>query len=96
MIRDSDDKDNFPYKLLLTDTQVSRLCKAFTNSSSASIKLSKTNLSKMVELLGFLGHSILLNPNETKKLVGNFQENKGDLISNYDKRINNTNKLENF
>ena len=32
---------NFPHKFLLTNTQVSRLYKAFANSSSANIKLSK-------------------------------------------------------
>ena len=28
----SDDETNFPYKLTLTNTQVSRLCKAFVNN----------------------------------------------------------------
>ena len=49
IIGDSNDEINFPHKLLLTDTQVSRLCKAFGNNSSANIKLSKTQLSKIVE-----------------------------------------------
>ena len=40
---------NFPHKLLLSDTQILRLCKAFANNSSAHIKLSKTQLSKMVQ-----------------------------------------------
>ena len=35
--------------------QVLRLCKAFTNNLSANIKLLKTQLSKMVQLGGFLG-----------------------------------------
>ena len=35
------------HKLLLTDTQVSRLGKAFTNYSSANIKLSKSQLHKI-------------------------------------------------
>ena len=39
---DSNDENNFTHKLSLTNTQVSRLCKAFTNGSSANIKLSKT------------------------------------------------------
>ena len=34
---DSNDENNFPHKLLLTNTQVSRLRKAFANDSSASI-----------------------------------------------------------
>ena len=50
---DSNDESNFPHKLLLTDTQVSRLRKAFPNGSSANIKFSKTQLSKIVHLGGF-------------------------------------------
>ena len=42
-----DDNNNFPHKLLLTNTQVSRLRKAFANNSSANIKLSKTQLHKI-------------------------------------------------
>ena len=34
---DSNDENNFPHKLLLTNTQVSRLRKAFANDSSANI-----------------------------------------------------------
>ena len=37
---DSNDENNFPNKLILTNTQVLRLRKAFANSSSANIKLS--------------------------------------------------------
>ena len=44
---DSNDKNNFPHKLLLTNTQVFRLRKAFANGSSANIKLSKTQLHKI-------------------------------------------------
>ena len=36
---DSNDENNFPHKLLLTNTQVSKLRKAFANNSSANIKL---------------------------------------------------------
>ena len=52
MIGDSNDKNNFPHKSLLTEGQVSMLCKAFENTSSANIKLSKTELSRMVQLSG--------------------------------------------
>ena len=41
---DSNDENNFPLKLLSTNTQVSKLRKAFANNSSANIKLSKTQL----------------------------------------------------
>ena len=36
VICESNDRTNFPYKLLLTDRQVSRLFKAFTNNSSGN------------------------------------------------------------
>ena len=49
-----DDETNFPHKLLLTDAYISRLCKAFGNGSSANIKLSKTQLSKVFQLGGFI------------------------------------------
>ena len=39
MIGDYNDETNFPHKILLTDTQVSRVGKTFTNNSSANIKL---------------------------------------------------------
>ena len=51
---DSNDENNFLNKLLLTNTQVSRLCKAFANGSSANIKLSKTQFHKIGPLGGFL------------------------------------------
>ena len=48
MIGNSHDKTNFPYKLLLTNRQVANLHKAFANYSSTDIKLSKTQLSKII------------------------------------------------
>ena len=55
-----DDEINFPYKLLLTNRQVSNIRKAFANFLSTDIKLSKTQLSKMMQSGGFLGK--LLGP----------------------------------
>ena len=52
MIGDFNDESNLPHKLLLTDTQVSKLCKAFASNSSVNINLSKTQLSEMVQLGG--------------------------------------------
>ena len=49
MIGNSDDEFNFPHKLLLTNRQVANLCKAFANYLSTDIKLSKTQLSKMIQ-----------------------------------------------
>ena len=36
LIRSSNDETNFPHKLLLTDTQVSKIRKAFANGSSVT------------------------------------------------------------
>ena len=55
-----DHETNFPHKLLLTNKQVSNLRKVFANHVSADIKLSKTQLSKMIQSGGFLGR--LLGP----------------------------------
>ena len=60
MTGESDDETNFPYKLLITDRQVSHLRKAFSNNSSTDIKLSKTQLSKTIQSGAFLGK--LLDP----------------------------------
>ena len=60
MIGNSDDETNFTHELLLTNRQVTNLRKAFTNNSSTDIKLSKTQLSKIIQSGGFLGR--LLGP----------------------------------
>ena len=44
-----DDETNFPHKFLLTNRQVGNLCKAFVNYLSTDIKLSKTEISKMIQ-----------------------------------------------
>ena len=60
MVGNSNDNINFPYELLLTNRQVANIRKAFANHSSTDIKLSKTQLSKMIQSGGFLGR--LLGP----------------------------------
>ena len=50
-----DNETNFPHKLLLTNRQVANLRKAFANYLSTDIKLSKTQISKMIQSGGFLG-----------------------------------------
>ena len=57
MVGNSDDATNVPYKLLdkfPIIRQVANLHKAFANYSSTDIKLSKTQLSKMIQSGGFL------------------------------------------
>ena len=46
---------NFSHKLLLTNRQLANLRNAFANYLSTDIKLSKTQLSKMIQSGGFLG-----------------------------------------
>ena len=48
MIGNSDDKTNFSPELLLTIRQVADLREAFANNSPTDIKLSKTQLSKVI------------------------------------------------
>ena len=60
MVGNSNDNTNFPHKLLLTNRQVENIRKAFANDLSTDIKLSKTQVSKMIQSGGFLGR--LLGP----------------------------------
>ena len=55
-----DNETKFPHKLLLANRQVANLRKAFANYLSIDIKLSKTQLSKMLQSGEFLGR--LLGP----------------------------------
>ena len=48
IVGDSNNENNFLHKLLLANTQISKLCKAFANGSSANIKLLKTQLHRIV------------------------------------------------
>ena len=62
LIGNSNGETNFPHKLLLTDTQVSKISKAFANGLSANIKFSKTQFSKMIQSGGILGDVIAAIP----------------------------------
>ena len=53
LLKICNDENNFPHKLLLTNTQVSKLRKAFANGSSANATLSKTQLHKIGQSGGF-------------------------------------------
>ena len=56
MVSNSDDNTNFPHALLLTNSQVANIRKAFAKNTSTDIKLSRTQLSKMIQSGGFLGN----------------------------------------
>ena len=53
VVGDSNDENKFPHQLLLTNTQISKLLKAFTNGSSTNIRLSKTQLYRRIFRLDF-------------------------------------------
>ena len=70
-LADSNDENVFPHKLLLTNTEISKLCKAFENNSATNIKLSKTHLHKTGQSGGFLS-----------RLLGLLQKTGFPLIQN--------------
>ena len=48
-------RDNLPHELLLTTRQATKLRNAIENSMATDIKLSKTQISKIIKSEGFLG-----------------------------------------
>ena len=58
MFDNLDDETNFPHKLLLTNRQVANPCRAFASHTSTYIKLSKTQLSRMIQSGGCLGRLV--------------------------------------
>ena len=60
MVGNSNNNTNFPHELLLTNREIANVRKAFANHSSTDIKLSKTQLSLLIQSGGFLGK--LLGP----------------------------------
>ena len=58
MINNSNNEANFSPKLILTNRQTTDLHKVFANNSSADCKLSKTQLSKMIQSQGFIGRLV--------------------------------------
>ena len=64
LIGSSNDETNFPHKLLATNTQVSKIHKAFANGWSANIKFSKIHLSKMIQSGGLISTIAFTAPNK--------------------------------
>ena len=74
VVGDTIDETNFSHKLLLTNTQVLKIPKAFAINSSANIKLLQAQFSKIGQSVGFLGRLLLktdlpLTQNELKPLA---------------------------
>ena len=70
----ADNETNFAHKLFLTNRQAASLRKAFADKSSTDIKLSKTQIPKMIQSGWFLGRlkiktGLLIIKNVTKPLV---------------------------
>ena len=53
VVAESNGETKLSHKLLLIDTEFSRLCKGFTSNLSANKKISKGQLSNMIQLVGF-------------------------------------------
>ena len=49
------DENDLPHELLLTTRQKTKLRNAFNNNTSTNIKLSKTQIAKLIQSGGFLG-----------------------------------------
>ena len=87
-VGDSNDGNRFSHKLLLTNTQVSRLLKTFANNFSPNIKFSKIQLHKIGQSGGILdrlfkpllksfgsGRSLDLASRKTKVIISNEEMN---------------------
>ena len=71
MIGNSDNETNFPHKLFLTNRQVTTLRKAFSSHTSTDIKLSKTELSRMIQPGRLLGKLLGSLPRTGLPLIKN-------------------------
>ena len=79
LIRNSNDEPNLPHKILLTETQVSKICKAFANGSSANMEFSKTHLSKMMQPGRCIGIFNPINPVTPIEILPNIANKAEDL-----------------
>ena len=89
-IESSNDETNFSHKLLLTNTQVSKICKPFTNGSSANIF--NFQLSKIVqsgEVLCDIPNFVNILSSVTKKRADIVQKIREKIL---DKEIDRFNK----
>ena len=75
------DRKNLPHDLLLTIRQKTKLRNVFENNMSTDIKLSKSQISKIIQSGGFLGSFL-------SKLAGTF-ESSGSFDKTYFSSIKN-------
>ena len=92
LIGNSNDETNFPHKSLLTNTQVSKIRKG----SSANIKFSKTQLSKMMQLAGFALNEITGPLIKGLESMPKFIDNKRtNVLNNKDKIFDTVKTVDN-
>ena len=69
-IENSNDETNFSHKLILADTQVSKVRKAFANGLSANKNFSKTQLPNIIQSRVILGELLVVSYEaETQELI---------------------------
>ena len=73
-VGESNDETNYLHKLLLINTQVSKIRKAFPNELSAIIKFSKLQLSRMIQLGVFLSRLLVLLLKTGLPVIGNVRK----------------------
>ena len=73
-VGESNDETNYPHNSLLINTQVSKIRKAFPNELSANIKFSKLQLSRMIQLGGFLSTLLVLLLKTGLPVIGNVRK----------------------
>ena len=73
-VGESNDETNYLHKLLLINTQVSKIRKAFPNELSAIIKFSKLQLSRTIQLGVFLSRLLVLLLKTGLPVIGNVRK----------------------
>ena len=85
LVGNSNNWTTFPYKLLLTNIQVSKICKTFATGLSANIKFSKTHLSKIVQLKGVL----FGQPNTFGSPIKEIRSSSNSIRNSFGKKLKN-------
>ena len=68
MVGNSNDNTNSRHELLLTNRQVANIRKAFAKNTSVDIKLSRTQLSIMIQSGGFLGRNSIIKNDTIRRI----------------------------
>ena len=80
VVGDSNDRNTFPYKLLLPNTQVSKYCNPPANDSRANKKLSKMQFHEVEQSGEFLGRGLVPLLKTVFPLIGNVFKTLGKIF----------------